>query len=94
MSRITIASNEYITLEYISDKEIIFHTVHKPIGEEQVSLLKTVLNAGTDALGKYGLSKWLSDDRKTDHFQKKWLGGGLLIGISEQLIWAGNIGQM
>ena len=63
MSRITIVTNEYITVEYIPDKKLIYHTVHKPMGIEQVQLLKDALNAGTEALKKYGVSKWLSDDR-------------------------------
>lgn len=61
MSRIVIVTNEYITVEYLSDKKIIYHTVHKPIPDQP---LKDALNAGSDALEKYGVCKWLSDDRK------------------------------
>jgi hypothetical protein len=61
MPRIVIVTNEYITLEYLTDKKIIFHTIHKPVGGQ---LLRDVLNAGTETLDKYGACKWLSDDRK------------------------------
>jgi hypothetical protein len=64
MSRIMIVVNEYITVEYISDKKLIYHTVHKPMGIDQAQLLRDSLNAGTDALRDYKVSKWLSDDRK------------------------------
>lgn len=63
MSGIVLASNDYITLEYRPDEQMVFHTVHQPIGIEQVPLLKDALNAGTEAMGKYGGYKWLSDDR-------------------------------
>jgi hypothetical protein len=61
MSRITLVENEYITLEYLTDKKIIYHTIHKPIGSQA---LRAALNTGTEALKKYGACKWLSDDRK------------------------------
>jgi hypothetical protein len=61
MSSITIVDNEYITLQYLPDKKIIYHTVHKPIPDQP---LKDAVNAGTEALKKYGACKWLSDDRK------------------------------
>lgn len=60
MSSITLISNEYITIEYLTDKKMIYHTVHKPIGGP---ILREALNAGTAALEKYGACKWLSDDR-------------------------------
>lgn len=62
MAPVTIVENEYITVQYIPEKQMIYHTVHKPITDTQ--LLKDALNAGTDALKKYGVYKWLSDDRK------------------------------
>jgi hypothetical protein len=61
MLPITIVDNQYITLQYLPDKKTIFHTIHKPIPDEP---LKEALNAGFDALKKYGVCKWLSDDRK------------------------------
>ncbi len=61
MSPITVVDNEYITLQYLPDKKIIFHTVHKPIPHGP---LKDALNAGTETIKKYGACKWLSDDRK------------------------------
>ena len=60
MLPITIIDNEYITMEYLPDKKVIFHIVHKPIGHPE---LVEALNAGTEALKKYGACKWLSDDR-------------------------------
>ncbi|MBI5958167.1 MAG: hypothetical protein HY866_05510 [Chloroflexi bacterium] len=61
MIRIVLFSSEYMTLEYLQDKKIIHHTIHKPVGGQP---LRDVLNTGTEALGKYGACKWLSDDRK------------------------------
>jgi hypothetical protein len=61
MSAITLYSSEYITVEYLPDKKIIYHVVHKPIGGQH---LRDDLNAGTAAMEKYGACKWLSDDRK------------------------------
>lgn len=63
MTAISIVKNEYITLEYLPDKKLIYHIIHKPIGGEP-EMLKDALNAGTEALKKYGVCKWLSDDRK------------------------------
>lgn len=60
MSKITIVHNEHITVEYLTDKKIIHHTVHQPVGG---TIFRDALNAGTDALIKYGAVKWLSDDR-------------------------------
>jgi hypothetical protein len=64
MSKIVLMDNEYITIECPPDKKLIAHVIHKPMGEEQIQLLKDALNAGTAALGEYRATKWLSDDRK------------------------------
>jgi len=61
MSTITIVKNDYITVEYWDDKKIIYHVIHQPIDGET---FKAALNAGTEALAKYSVDKWLSDDRK------------------------------
>lgn len=61
MSSITLYDSEYITVQYLVDKRVIYHVVHQPIGGQQ---LRDALNAGTDALAKYGATKWLSDDRQ------------------------------
>lgn len=61
MSEIIIVDNEFITVKYLDDKKLIYHTVHKPIPGE---MLNAATDAGTDALEKYGVCKWLSDDRK------------------------------
>ncbi|MCC7452083.1 MAG: hypothetical protein IT324_32055 [Anaerolineae bacterium] len=58
---ITVIDNECITVQYLPDKKVIYHTVHKPIPDQP---LKDALNAGTEALRQYGACKWLSDDRK------------------------------
>lgn len=60
MQPITVVDNEYITLQYLPDKKCIYHVVHKPI--PHLSLVDA-LNAGSEALKKYGVCKWLSDDR-------------------------------
>ena len=62
MSPIIIVDNEFVTLQYLPDKRTIYHTIHKPISEDDV--LKAFLSAGTEALKKHGACKWLSDDRK------------------------------
>jgi hypothetical protein len=61
MSRIPIFESEFITVEYLSDKKIISHVIHKPVGGQH---FRDALNAGTDALIERGACKWLSDDRK------------------------------
>lgn len=61
MSEVVIVDNEFITVKYLADKGIIYHTVHKPVPDQQ---LKDALNAGTEALAKYKACKWLSDDRR------------------------------
>jgi hypothetical protein len=60
MSEIEIIKNEFATLVYHPESKIIHHTFHQPIGGDK---FRDVLNTGTDALEKYGASKWLSDDR-------------------------------
>lgn len=64
MANIILFDSEYITLEYWDNKKLIYHTVHKPIDVAHISYLREALNAGTAALEKYKISKWLSDDRK------------------------------
>src|SRR5512146_773314 len=59
-SPINIVDNEYITLRYLPDKKVIYHTVHKPIADQP---LREALDAGGAALKQYGACKWLSDDR-------------------------------
>ena len=63
MSDVTIYDNEFITVKYIPDKGMIYHTVHKPLAD-QGTMFQDALNAGTEALKKYKCTKWLSDDRK------------------------------
>jgi hypothetical protein len=61
MSEIIVVANEFITVRYLDDKKIIYHTIHKPIPDQP---LKDAVNAGTEALREHGVCKWLSDDRK------------------------------
>ena len=61
MSRVTVVDNEYITVEYVPDKKMVYHTIHKPVGGQ---LFRDALIAGTEALKQNGACKWLSDDRK------------------------------
>ncbi|MCB9457347.1 MAG: hypothetical protein H6671_15280 [Anaerolineaceae bacterium] len=60
MSNITIVDNDYMLIEYLSDKKIISHVVRKPVSGKP---FRDALNAGTDALIQYGACKWMSDDR-------------------------------
>lgn len=61
MSRVTVVDNEYITVEYLPDKAIIAHVIHQPIGGQ---ILRDAMSIGAKALAEYGVTKWLSDDRK------------------------------
>jgi len=61
-SAVTLVDNEYITLQYLPEKKMIYHVVHKPF--DAIEVFETALEAGSAALQKYGVSKWLSDDRK------------------------------
>jgi hypothetical protein len=60
MAEVVIVDNEFITVRYLDDKRIIYHTVHKPIAGQP---LRDALVAGTEAMKTYGACKWLSDDR-------------------------------
>jgi hypothetical protein len=61
MTDITVYDTEHITIKYLPDKKIIYHTVHKPIPSGQP--LREALMCGFDMLQHYGASKWVSDDR-------------------------------
>lgn len=65
MPNITLYNSPYITVEYWPDKALIYHTIHQPMSN-QLAVFKEALNAGTEGLQKYGVRKWLSDDRKND----------------------------
>jgi hypothetical protein len=65
MPNMTLYDSEYITVEYWPDKQLIYHTIHQPMSS-QLPTFKAALNAGTEALEKYKVRKWLSDDRKND----------------------------
>jgi len=74
MSPIIIVDNEYITLQYLPDKKIIYHTIHKPIADQ---MLKDALNAGTESLKEYGACKWLSDNRNNGPLSQEMVDWGL-----------------
>jgi hypothetical protein len=57
---VILVDNEYITVKYDPEHKFIHHTVHKPVEGWD---LRNALLAGSEALKKYGASKWLSDDR-------------------------------
>jgi hypothetical protein len=65
MPNVSIYNSEYITVEYWPDDRLIYHTVHQSMSN-QLPVFKEALNAGTAALQKYKVCKWLSDDRKND----------------------------
>jgi hypothetical protein len=60
MSAITILDNDYATLMYHPDTQIVQHIFHKPISGPE---FREVLNEGAALLKKHGAHKWLSDDR-------------------------------
>ena len=61
MSETIILDNQYITIKFLPEKKMIYHTVHQPISGQD---LRDALTTGFDALKSYGVSKWLSDERK------------------------------
>lgn len=61
MTELIIVDNEYITVKYIPEKNLIYHAIHKPFSGQP---FRDAINAGTAALAKHGAHKWLSDDRK------------------------------
>jgi hypothetical protein len=61
MSPIEIVNNEYITVNYLPDEQIVYHTIHQPFGGQP---FRDAITTGTEALVQYGACKWLSDDRK------------------------------
>ncbi|MFN8371489.1 MAG: hypothetical protein U0694_01230 [Anaerolineae bacterium] len=63
MSSMILVNNAYITLEYIPDEQLIYHTIHQPIAS-QPEVFKSALNLGTETLRQHGATKWLSDDRR------------------------------
>jgi len=61
MSETIILDTPNITIRYLPDKKMIYHTVHQPFTGEP---LREALTTGFDALQQYGVCKWLSDERK------------------------------
>ena len=61
MSEIMLVNNEYITMKYLVDIEVIYHTIHRPMSDQP---LRDALLKGFNALRIYGVCKWVSDDRK------------------------------
>ncbi|MBN1681489.1 MAG: hypothetical protein JW966_14505 [Anaerolineae bacterium] len=103
MSEIIIFDNEFITIRYLEDKKIIYHTIHKPLPDQ---VLKEALDAGTEALKKYGACKWLSDDRNLgplspefmEYSRTDWQPRTIAVGwkywanvVPEELVAAGSL---
>ena len=55
-----ILDNDYATLVCYPQQKIVHHRFHRPVTSQEY---RSVLEAGVGALGKYGATKWLSDDR-------------------------------
>lgn len=60
MADVILIDNDFITMKYLPDRRTIFHTVHRPLSSQT---LRESLLIGLEALQRYGVSKWLSDDR-------------------------------
>ena len=60
MTTETIIDNEYITMWYHRDSQIVHHRFHKYLYGDG---LKEALEIGVAQLKKNGACKWLSDDR-------------------------------
>ncbi|MCI0712031.1 MAG: hypothetical protein L0154_17890 [Chloroflexi bacterium] len=61
MSWITVVDNEYVTMKVSPEKDMIYHTFHQPIAGK---VFRDYLNTGVETMKQYGITKWLSDDRK------------------------------
>jgi hypothetical protein len=60
MAKEVVYKSDFATVWYDPDKKMIHHQIHKFVfGEEY----KRFLLAGMEALKKYHVKKWLSDDR-------------------------------
>lgn len=59
MKKITVLEKDYATMVYYPEVKIVHNTFRGQPTSEQ---FRESLNAGVDALEKYGGSKWLSDD--------------------------------
>jgi hypothetical protein len=77
MPTIVLLTNEYITLEYRPEEKLIYHTIHQPIGPTQTQVLVDALDAGTEALQKNQVTKWLSDDRLNGPLMPEFLNWSL-----------------
>lgn len=60
MSEVILLDNEYVTLRYLEDKKMLYHTVHKPVSGQPY---RDFLKMGFDYLQEHGITKWVSDDR-------------------------------
>ncbi len=76
-SPVIIVDNEYITVRYLPDKKIIYHTVHQPI---ESKLFMSALDAGGEVLRQKGACKWLSDDRKNGPLDPEMIAGPAIWG--------------
>jgi len=72
MPPIIVVDNEYITVRYLPDKKIVYHTVHKPI---ESRLFMDALDAGGEVMRQNRACKWLSDDRKNGPLSPELIAG-------------------
>jgi hypothetical protein len=70
MSNTEIYKNDFILMEYVPEKGMIQHVIHKPIADQ---MFREALDAGTETLKKQGATKWLSDDRKNGPLSDEFL---------------------
>lgn len=57
---VVIIDNEYVTMKCLPKKGLLYHTLHKPVPDAH---FKETLMTALDVMKKYGVSKWLTDDR-------------------------------
>jgi hypothetical protein len=67
-SSILILDNESATLWIYPDKRMVHHQFHKFMYGKA---FREVLDAGAEAMKKYGANKWLSDDRQNSALPTK-----------------------
>jgi hypothetical protein len=62
--KLTVYSTPFITVDYYPEDKLVYHTIHKPMGMDELVMLQEALTAGADTLIKHGGTKWLSDDSR------------------------------
>jgi hypothetical protein len=52
-----------LTVWFHVGRNVVHHRVARPILSDELAVVRAAFGSGTDAMRKYGATKWLSDDR-------------------------------